>query len=248
MARLFVNTFIFSFMILSVSSFAQDYKFDPVPNKAEYYVSKFNDGKGYKDYVNWVKQTNKILDESGLYENFDIVLFQPYFNSDLSTHDVVFLGLWPNSTEQYKGLEFWVQNGVSQMKKIPVSNMQVVDTWQWPISSPEGNSEVGAVRFSDCKLKEGISSREAFDAYSQFAEAAKESGDNLGRKMIFPSVGASEGDYDYVYSLYANTVAELGSGADNYWENINGSEADIALGEVIESCNNYRTYITETLR
>ena len=66
--------------------------------------------------------------------------------------------------------------------------------------------------------------------------------------MIFPSVGASEGDYDYVYSLYANTVAELGSGADNYWENINGSDADIALGEVIESCNNYRTYITETLR
>ena len=80
------------------------------------------------------------------------------------------------------------------------------------------------------------------------AIAAKSKGDNLGRKMIFPGSGATEGDYDYVYSLYARTVAELGAAADNYWMNINGSDEDKALGELIDSCSNSRIYITHQLK
>ena len=75
-----------------------------------------------------------------------------------------------------------------------------------------------------------------------FAIAAKEKGDNLGRKMIFPSAGGTEGDFDYVYALYANKASALGAGADLYWSAINGSDEDVALGEVIESCSNYRMY------
>jgi len=41
-----------------------------------------------------------------------------------------------------------------------------------------------------------------FDAYMDFAKAAKEKGDNLGRKMIFPTSGATEGvDYDFLLAL-----------------------------------------------
>ena len=100
------------------------------------------------------------------------------------------------------------------------------------------------VRFSDCKLKDGVKALEAFKAYKDFAIAARSTGDNLGRKMIFPASGAVEGDYDYVYSLYAQNVAALGAASDNYWANINGSEEDKALGALIDSCSNKRTYIT----
>ena len=65
---------------------------------------------------------------------------------------------------------------------------------------------------------------------------------------LFPGSGATEGDYDYVYSLYARTVAELGAAADNYWMNINGSDEDKALGELIDSCSNSRIYITHQLK
>ena len=108
--------------------------------------------------------------------------------------------------------------------------------------------EVGAVRFSDCKMKDGVTGRQVFDAYKDFAIAARSKGDNLGRKMIFPGSGATEGDYDYVYSLYARTVAELGAASDNYWANINGSDEDKALGELIDSCSNSRIYITHQLK
>ena len=57
--------------------------------------------------------------------------------------------------------------------------------------------EVGAVRFSDCKMKDGVTGRQAFDAYKDFAIAARSKGDNLGRKMIF-LVLVLLGAYDYV--------------------------------------------------
>ena len=66
--------------------------------------------------------------------------------------------------------------------------------------------------------------------------------------MIFPGSGAIEGNYDYVYSLYARTVAELGAGSDNHWANINGSDEDNALGELIDECSNPRIYITHQLK
>ena len=66
--------------------------------------------------------------------------------------------------------------------------------------------------------------------------------------MIFPGSGSVEGEYDYVYSLYAQNVADLGAASDNYWAKINGSDEDKALGELIESCSNSRTYITHQLK
>ena len=209
---------------------------------------KYLPGKDYSDLKDWVLENQKkVLSKTDVYDNFEVVLFRPQFGSDLTAHDAVFLGLWPSATEMYKGMGYWIKNGGSQAAKIPVATVQAVDTWQWAISAPEGERDIGAVRFADCKMKEGVNGNQVFDAYKDFAIAAKKTGDNLGRKMIFPGPGATEGDYDYVYSLYARTVEELGSGADNYWQNINGSKEDQALNELIESCSNYRIYITEQI-
>jgi hypothetical protein len=93
-----------------------------------------------------------------------------------------------------------------------------------------------------------VTGLQAFNAIKNFAIAAKEKGDNLGRKMIFPSAGGTEDNFDYVYALYANTVSELGTGADLYWEKINGSDEDVALNSVIDSCTNYRTYSSISIK
>ena len=236
-------------LLMPAITHAQDeYKYEPVPNKAEYYVDKFKPGKDFEDLLKWGEDLVKWTSKHPIYDNWQPVLFMPYFNSSLQSLDSVFLGIWPNATEQYIGLDYWVKNGGDLLKKVPTIPVQAIDTWQWPVSSPEGDMEVGAVRFSDCKMKDGVTGRQVFDAYKDFAIAAKSKGDNLGRKMIFPGSGATEGDYDYVYSLYARTVAELGAAADNYWMNINGSDEDKALGELIDSCSNSRIYITHQLK
>ena len=245
----FIFLLAFSLMTMPTTIHAQDeYKYEPVPNKAEYYVEKFKPNKDFEDLLKWGDQLVKWTSNHSIYDNWQPVVFMPYFNSDSQSHDSVFLGIYPNATEQYIGLDYWVKNGTDLLKKSPTIPVRAIDTWQWPISSPNDDMEVGAVRFSDCKMKEGVTGRQVFDAYKDFAIAARSTGDNLGRKMIFPVSGAIEGDYDYVYSLYARTVAELGAGSDNYWANINGSDEDNALGELIDACSNSRIYITHQLK
>ena len=245
-----MNKLIFTLsLIFSLNSFAQENMYEPVANKAEYYAVKYLPGKNYMDFRNWVMENQEnVLNKTDVYDNFDIALFQPQFGTDLTQFDAVFLGLWPNATEMFAGMEYWAKNGGEQNAKVPVKTVQAVDTWQWAVSAPEGDPDIGVVRFSDCKMKDGVNANQVFDALKDFAIAAKETGDNLGRKMIFPGSGGTEGDYDYVYSLYARSISELGVGTDNYWENILGSDEDIALGELLDNCSNYRMYITERLR
>ena len=229
---------VFSLISFPAIVFAQDeFKYEPVANKAEYYVDKLKPGKDFEDLLKWGEQLVKWTSDHSIYDNWQSVIFMPYFNSNSQSHDSVFLGLWPNASEQYIGLDYWVKNGTSLLAKAPTIPVRAIDTWQWPISSPEGEPNVGAVRFADCKMKEGTTARQLFDAYKDFAIAARSTGDNLGRKMIFPASGAVEGDYDYVYSLYAQNVAALGAASDNYWANINGSEEDIHENKVTNNPN-----------
>ena len=211
-----------SFLSLPAIIHAQDnYKYEPIHNKAEYYVDKVKPGKDFEDLLKGGDQLVKWTSNYPMYDNWQPGVIMPYFNSDSQSLDSVFLGIWPNATEQYIGLDYWVKNGTDLLKKAPTIPVQAIDTWQWPISSPEGEMEVGAVRFSDCKMKEDITGRQVFDAYKDFAIAARSKGDNLGRKMLFPGSGAPAGDYDSVYSLSASTVSELGSASDNSCGNLN---------------------------
>ena len=55
------------------------------------------------------------------------------------------------------------------LSTLPVTNERVIDTIQWPISSPANtDSDNGIVRFSDCKMNEGVTARDMFDAYKEF--------------------------------------------------------------------------------
>ena len=199
-------------LLVPAITYAQDeYKYQPVPNKAEYYVDKFKPGKDFEDLLKWGDQLVKWTSKHSIYDNWQPVVFMPYFNSNSQALDSVFLGIWPNATEQYVGLIIGSKIGAELLKKAPTTPVQAIDTWQWPISSPEGDMEVGAVRFSDCKMKDAIYVDKCL-MHTKILIYPNLKGDNLGRKMIFPGSGATEGDYDYVYSLYARTVAELGAG------------------------------------
>jgi len=235
--------------LFSVFTFAQDsYKHEPVANKAEYYAGTYNARKDMGDLLQWAAKFEEWQAKSGLYDSMSTSLLVPYFIQNMAAADVVWLNIWPSPTAQYAGLENWLANGGELTSKLPVTNSQVIDTWQWPISAPEGEGTIGMVRYSNCTLKEGVSEMQAFNAYKDFAIAAKEKGDNLGRKMIFPAAGGTQGDYDYVYSLYANKISQLGVSADLYWAEINGSDEDLALNELVDSCTNSRMYSVMDLK
>ena len=237
-------------LILTFSAFitAEEYKYDPVSNKAEYFSGKFNKNKDMEDLLSWGEKFVDWMEDKSAWDSMETVVFTPYFSDDMQRADYVWLNLWPSSGEQYNAIDQWLKEGGSMMKSLPVTNQRVVDVWQWAISSPDGEiGENGFVRFTECTLKEGITMRKAFDTYMDFAKKAKSTGDNMGRKMMFASSGAGIYDYDYVYSLYGNTPAEYGQNVDNFGKNLMGTPEVEALDE-ISDCNNGRSFSTVRIK
>ncbi len=99
---------------------------------------------------------------------------------------------------------------------LPVTTPQVIDTWQRTVSeTPSG--QAGYVVYSDCKLGEGVSGEDLYNAYYAYAKAAKELGDVAGRKMIFPGAGtSSDWDYDYVQLVTTSTISDYGKNWTNF--------------------------------
>ena len=232
-------------MSLSAYLFAEEYEFEPVPNKAEYYSGNFNKGKDMNDLYDWAEKFVAWTEDRGdLWSEMETVIFTPYYSNDLQQTDFVWLNLHPNSTSQYRTVENWAKEGGKIFSMIPITNSRVTEVWQWPVSTPDGEiSDMGFVRFTDCKLKEGVTMREAFDAYKKFAIKAKSTGDTMGRKMIMSPVGAGNIDFDYVYSLYANSPSEYGKNVDNFGLNLRGTPEADALNNISE-CSNGRSYTT----
>ena len=86
--------------LFSIISFAQDseYKYEPIVNKAEYYIGTYNNGKDLDDMVMWYKKFADWAEDQGdVYDTMTVALLTPYFNSDLSAVDVVWVNNWPSS-------------------------------------------------------------------------------------------------------------------------------------------------------
>ena len=79
-------------ILMPVITYAQDeYKYEPVPNKAEYYVDKFKPGKDFEDLLKWGEDLVKWTSKHSIYDNWQPVLFMPYFNQSRQSLDSVFL-------------------------------------------------------------------------------------------------------------------------------------------------------------
>ena len=243
--KLIMKYLLIFIMSLSALVFAEEFEFEPVPNKAEYYSGNFNKGKDMSDLYKWAEKFVSWTDDRGeVWNEMETVIFTPYYSNDLQATDFVWLNLHPNSTSQYKTVENWAKYGGKLFSTIPITNSRVTEVWQWPVSSPDGEiSDMGFVRFTECNLMEGVSMRQAFDVYKRFAIKAKSTGDTMGRKMMMSPVGAGDIDFDFVYSLYANSPSEYGKNVDNFGENLMGTPEAEALNDIAE-CGNGRSFTT----
>tara|TARA_B110000008_G_scaffold135681_1_gene137714 strand:- start:740 stop:1498 length:759 start_codon:yes stop_codon:yes gene_type:complete len=241
-------------MILSFSTIAQEsteYKYEVEANKAEYYIGSYKSGKDVNDLVAWYGKFDKWTQTKGdTFDKMSVAILTPYFSSELSTHDVMWVTNTPGPLEQFKGLQEWVTDGMPKLgKSLPVVNTRVIDTWQWVVSNP-ATTEEGTLMYAtyaECSLDEGYNMRKVYDMYKDFAAYAQSQGDTLGRKLIAVDSGAqlSEG-VDFIRLMYSSSVAERGTNAQLYYDKIEGSEASNNLTGF--SCSNAESYIGQSMR
>ena len=232
---------LFSFNILAEDSPTYE------PNVAEYYVSTFKDGKDMDDMMKWAEKWNMWADKTDHFENYTAAMLVPYYHSGEQPHDFVWVGISPNPEAHFKGNDHWFNNGtelLAELNKILESGNQVTYTWQRVVSqTPSGDA--GYAVYSDCKLGEGVSEDDFYNAYKTYAKAARELGDVAGRKMILPTSGVpSTWDYDFVQLVTTETIADYGKNWTNFWSQATGESMPElkALQDLGGSCENERTY------
>ncbi len=242
---------IFSFVVSADDHETPEYKYEPDVNKAEYYIGNYNEGKDINDLIDWYQKFAKWAKGKGdTYDDMTVALLQPYFQSDMSSVDVMWVNTWPNPTAQFSAMQTWItEGGPKLLESLPVTNSRQVDTWQWAISLPE-SMEVGNMMYgiySDCSLEEGYDMRQVYDMYKDFVEYAQSQGDTIGRKMIVPSAGymMPEG-VDFIRLMYTSSISEMGINSDLYWSKIAESEASQNLKGF--TCTNARSYFGPSMR
>ena len=120
-------------MLFSFSVIAQDsveYKYEVEANKAEYFMGTYKDGKDVDDLVAWYGKFQKWADtKSTTFDSMSVAILTPYYHSDLSSLDVMWVNTSPSPVEQFRGLQEWMTSGASALiKSLPVVNHQQVDT------------------------------------------------------------------------------------------------------------------------
>ena len=236
---------ILSFVVSADNHETPEYKYEVEANKAEYYVGTFNSNKDINDLAAWYGKFAKWAEGKGdTYDAMTVALLQPYFHTNMSSHDVMWVNTWPNPSSQFKALETWITGGGAKLlESIPVTNSRQVDTWQWTISQPvsvaAGNMMYAT--YANCSIEEGYDARQVYDMYKDFAIYAQSQGDTLGRKMIVPEAGYELPDgADFIRLMYSSSISERGTNAELYYSKIGNSEASKNLKGF--SCSNARSY------
>ena len=237
-------------LVFSIGLFAEEdeYRYEPQGNAAEYYIGQFNRGKDLDDLTKWYGKFADWAEDKGIYDDMTIGILTPYFHSDLSSMDVVWVNNFPTQSAQYAALNVWMTQGGSQLlKSLPVTNNRQMSTFQWVVSTPSDPEEGDMMMavYSDCKFDEGYNGRQVYDLYMDFAVYAQSQGDTVGRKMIFPGSGY-DGDADFVRLLYTSSIDGMGVNRELFWDKLQDSEAAQNLEGF--SCSNPREYVGLSMR
>ena len=62
---------------------AEEYKYDPVPNKAEYFMGKFNENRDMDDLLKWGDKFVDWMEDKSAWDSMETVVSTPYFSDDM---------------------------------------------------------------------------------------------------------------------------------------------------------------------
>ena len=204
------------------------------------------------DMMKWVEKWNRWMDATDE-TNYTAAMLFPRYRSPTTEFDMIWVGHVRNSEMLGKGNDNWLSpSNRSLRESIPVTCGESFNAYQWVAVSnfsPNDLSDSYPVSYRYCDLKEGKNLGDAYAALSGIQEAHHASGMKSGARIIRPSNGAPSDltKYDFVLSYANPTWADWGRLVDNYWGNLNDSDAANKVRETY-SCEGSRMYAGTIIR
>ncbi|RLQ20286.1 hypothetical protein DWB85_18385 [Seongchinamella sediminis] len=142
----------------------------------------------------------------------------PQFQSAVP-YDVGWLGAWPDNEAFGISMEKWMTTG----KELAVEFDEVMDCGSrhelalWvPVTAADSSPEEGILMISRCALGEGKSESDAFAAHIKFGNYMRGLGSMASSWLFYPTMGASNIDYDYYHAVAFYRYSDLGAAMELY--------------------------------
>ena len=221
----------------------------PQSGPVEFFACDWQDGKGPKDLDKLGKQFNKWADKNDV--GYSAWVATPQFATDLD-YDFLWIGSWPNGASMGAGTDAWLGGAVSG--DIGDAFGEVMDCTgghvlmtSVAVNARDWKPASGNVWFSACSLADGKTGMDALEAHGKASKAMGEMGIKSASWAMFPALGMSNMDYDYLQVVMHENYKHLGDNYDKYYLG-GGVQKASAIIKGVTSCKSPNLFDARLIR
>jgi len=213
----------------------------PPITPVEMFYCDFQDGADMEDLKEVAADFAKWAKKRGDYSAW---ILTPQFRTTDATWRVGWLGSWTSGAAMGAGLDAYQAEGGKLAgafdEVIACSGHGLASSME--IHAPDGPPDDGAVWFSSCKLEDDATMMDALKAHGQYSAAMSEMGADATSSWAFvPTLGGTDGDFDYYHVAAWNQYADFGKGYDIYFNGGGMAVMEEATAGIV-SCDPPRIY------
>ena len=213
---------------------------DPV----DMYTCTFREGKGFDDLdkldARWKKWAAKNDPGQSAWR------LVPILRAGDQPFDVGYLASWTNGAAMGAGMDAWGAAGELLDDYVATIDCGHALAASVEVNAPNGPPENGVVWFSSCKVNEGRTQQDAFEAHSAVSGAIREMGGKAQSWLFYPSLGFGDVEFDYWSVVSFNSMSELGEGWELYY-NGGGWQKAAAMNDAAD-CDSPRVYSANAMQ
>jgi len=162
---------------------------------------------------NWNEWTNKNNPEP-----YSAWVLSADYNSTNYAFDIGWLGVWDDGNAMGRGSDIWFDKGAKQAAAFAEILTCAAHNNYASEQIKKGTAEDGSsavIRFSDCKVKQGKSMKDAVNGLKAWASYWEEQGSKSSQWVFYPVFG-EDVDYDLKRVEAHSIYAELGADYERY--------------------------------
>ena len=246
------NLFILASLVLAGSLFSED-NTPQMPNlfPIEVQQCNFKGNKDMDDFMSHIDEWNDFLDAHSDSPYVGWVLTPHYRTASDFSFDFGWLG-GSNTWESFGAIyDAWMEKApklAAKFDRVRSCDTQTIFAAQAVRQLPESSDQSGVLMVSNCKVLEGVTPIDIFQADAKWNAYLDSIGNEGGIFRWYPAIGApSNLDYDFKYVLFAESMSTWGQSSGNF---VNGGGIQVndeIFGNLL-SCDSARMYQSNYVR
>jgi hypothetical protein len=216
----------------------------PTAFPVEIFTCNYVDGKSQRDLDRVIGKFNQWNEDNGAAGYTAWVLTPRFYNADI-TFDLAWIGAWQSFETMGAGLDNWRASGspvAADFDRVMSCDSHTLFRGYTTIpplaEDPPDNS---VVMFETCKLTEGATPPQVYEAHVNWGKWMREKGSKLSEWAFVPDLGSGDVDFDYYTVTGFANYSELSATGELLF-NGGGIETTTEMLAPVRGCDNPRVY------